>query len=282
MLMTKILERDQGDEFGSMDALNILKNQITSRISQLQSIVDVNVLNTMGHKASNTRLATSNNKTDTLENVSLQLFHSIIAEIETSLLKNLRIRMSEVPATTQNYNVQLINRDEIRQLEHHLQLLNFKGSSDLRERNKCLSKLNTLYYSEMIMCHNAVKDVVSVIKDVESGMQNNKRWSKIDAITDDTTVDIIGDLQQKISSLERDKLHMENEIVVLKERSNSELEVTKRHRLDAELSIQHDVANERERLRERRTSNEVNIQSDYDDDDNDNGEENEEDEEHHL
>lgn len=240
MLVTKILQENKRDEFGVVDSLEVLRNQITSRLNQLQNLIRYEQM----QKKSNTNNTSSKglssiNKTNDLssistkpsiENASLQLFHSTIAEIETSLLKNLNIRINEIPNNVNFYKVPMINKAEINQIEHSLQLLNFKGSDDLKLRNDYLTKLNMLYYSEMLADQEVVKDVVTVIKDVESGMENNKKWTKINQINDESAFNIIDELQKKISTLEREKLHMENEIVKLKERWNNLVEGARRRK----------------------------------------------------
>lgn len=251
MLVTKLIQRDVNDEFGVVDSLVVLKNQINTRMNQLQTLIKNQQLKKTGSSANdlNTRITKpetlnslgstkeppmSNSSAHTipsnLENASVQLFNSTVAEIETSLLKNLNINIADVPNTKRAYKVPLINKTQINQLEHSLQLLNFKGSSDLKLRNDYLSKLNMLYYSELLADHEVIKDVVSVVKDLESGMENNKKWVKVNQITDDSVYDTIGELQQRISTLEREKLQMENEIVKLKERWNTLIEGARRRK----------------------------------------------------
>ena len=252
MLVTRLLQRNIQDEFGVVDSLVVLKNQISSRMSQLQTLIAAEqakqqrkTANSVGRPKA---LATpaSNGKDlllkqtsgssspgpvlPTLENASLQLFNSSLAEIETSLLKNLNIKMSDVPNNTRSYKVPMINKPQINQIEHSLQLLNFKGSDDLKLRNEYLTKLNMFYYSEMLAQQEVIKDVVSVVKDLESGMENNPRWTKVNQINDESVLAMVGEFQQRISNLEREKLHMENEIVKLKERWNNLVEGARRRK----------------------------------------------------
>lgn len=235
MLVTKILNENKRDEFGVVDSLEVLRNQITSRLNQLENLMRYEQMEKKANLTKNSSKGSSS-KTNNIstkpliENASLQLFHSTIAELETSLLKNLNIRANEVPNNIKSYKVPLINKTEINQIEHSLQLLNFKGSDDLKLRNDYLTKLNTLYYSEMLADQEVIKDVVTVIKDVESGMENNKKWTKINQITDESAFNIIDELQKKISNLEREKLHMENEIIKLKERWNNLVEGARRRK----------------------------------------------------
>lgn len=252
MLATKLQERNVQDDFGVVDSLIVLKNQITSRMNQLQTLIateqakQARKATTSTGKSRTAISSTSNGKDQllkqpsgspspgpilpTLENASLQLVNSSIAEIETSLLKNLNIRMSEVPNNTRSYKVPMINKSQINQIEHSLQLLNFKGSDDLKLRNEYLTKLNMFYYSEMLAQQEVIKDVICVVKDLEPGMEKNPKWTKVSQINDESVLDIIGELQQRISTLEREKLHMENEIVKLKERWNNLVEGARRRK----------------------------------------------------
>ena len=86
------------------------------------------------------------------------------------------------------------------------------------------------YYSEMLAQQEVIKDVVSVVKDLESGMENNPRWTKVNQINDESVLAMVGEFQQRISNLEREKLHMENEIVKLKERWNNLVEGARRRK----------------------------------------------------
>lgn len=251
MLVTRLLQRNVQDEFGVVDSLVVLKNQIASRMSQLQTLIATEQAKQVRNSTNATgklKAATpaSNGKDlllkqtsgspspgpvlSTLENTSLQLFNSSLAEIETSLLKNLNIKMSDIPSNSRSYKVPMINKSQINQIEHSLQLLNFKGSDDLKLRNEYLTKLNMFYYSEMLAQQEVIKDVVSVVKDLESGMENNPRWTKVNQINDESVLTMVGELQQRISDLEREKLHMENEIVKLKERWNNLVEGARRRK----------------------------------------------------
>lgn len=252
VLATRILQKDTQDEFGVADSLLVLRNQITSSLNRLQTLIKAEQLKKTGtgktesspgklgkFSKSTTGINTTPLKESSsspvpvlpaMENASLELFNSTLAEIETSLLKNLNIRISNVPNNTKNYKFSMINKQEINQTEHSLQLLNFKGSDDLKLRNEYLTKLNMLYYSEMLAEQEVIKDVVSSIKDFELGMENNKKWTKINQINDESVFQVIGELQHKISGLERDKLHMENEIVRLKERWNNLVEGARRRK----------------------------------------------------
>lgn len=223
LIITNLLQKTQHDEFGAIDSLVLLKNQITSRVNELRRV----------HESSNpipqdTPLSNSPQTlqptvpiTPTLEHATIQLFNSTLADIETSLLKNQNIRISNVPKNTKSFKPKLINQDQINHLEHLLQLMNFEGSDDYQLRNSYLKKLNMLYYTEMMAQQQTIKDIVSVVKDVESSLEIDSRWKKIDQITDDSLLEILGDFQKKIATLEREKLHMENEIIFLKERYNS-------------------------------------------------------------
>lgn len=235
------------DEFGAVDSLMVLKNQITSRIAQLNSMLKEKTKVDNSNSSGNAKTAEPNKAltahspsplpyTSTLQNVSIQLFNSTLADIETSLLKNLNIRISNAPSNTRNFKIPLINKDQINQIEHSLQLLNFKGSDDLKLRNEYLTKLNMLYYSEMLAEQQTIKDVVSVIKDVESIMESDNKWKKVDQITDDSVTEMLGELQQRISGLEREKLHMENQIVRLKERWNTLVENVRRRKETEDVS----------------------------------------------
>lgn len=244
LLVSDFLQKNQTDEFGALDSLVILKNQILSRINQLKLLhhkekekEKKNVkLNDTGTPAVKSNVSTpipsvSQNATITNanSNISIQLFNSTLAEIETSLLKNMNINISDVPKNPKSWKVPMINKEQISQLEHSLQLLNFKNSNDTQLKNEYFSKLNMLYYSEMMAQQKIIKDVVTVIKDVETSMETNPSWQKINQITDSGVYDIISDLHKQIAGLERDKIHMENEIVRLKERWHELVErVTKR------------------------------------------------------
>lgn len=218
--MTELLQKDENDEFGAIDSLVLLKNQITSRVNELRSLQTIST-SSETNKEPISQISTKEPIDHELESATVQLFNSTIVDIETSLLRNLGIRIVDVPNNTKTFKPKLINQDQINHLEHSLQLMNFKDKEDFQLRNSYLSKLNMLYYNEMMAQQQTIKDVVSIVKDVESNMESDKRWKKIDQITDDSLLEIIGDFQKKVAILEREKLHMENEIVYLKEKYNS-------------------------------------------------------------
>lgn len=222
IVITNLLEKRKTDEFGAIESLVLLKDQISKRVHQLKTVVsfdESSTTNTSPRKE--TTQITPKHGVPTLENATLQLLNSTLADIETSLLKNQNIRISSIPSNIKSYKPPFINKDQINHLEHSLQLLNFNDSQDYQLRNEYLKKLNMLYYSEMMAQQETIKDIVNVVKDVESNMESNSQWKKVDQITDDSLLVILDDFQKKISLLERDKLHMENEIVFLKERYNT-------------------------------------------------------------
>lgn len=77
-----------------------------------------------------------------------------------------------------------------------------------------------LYYGEMMNQREFIKDVVDIVKLCESRASIDKDWKKIDQITDDRLLGIVNELQERINRLEREKLHMEHEIITLKEKLN--------------------------------------------------------------
>lgn len=220
LIITDLLQKNENDEFGAVDSLVLLKNQITLRVNELKRLHET-VASSETDEKPNVQTPNKIPFNQTLESVTIQLFNSTIAEIEASLLKNLSIRISDVPTNMKAFKPKFINQDQINHLEHSLQLMNFKGTDDFQLRNSYLSKLNMLYYNEMMAQQQTIKDVVSIVKDVESNMESEERWKKVDQITDDSLLEIIGDFQKKVAELEREKLHMENEIVFLKEKYNS-------------------------------------------------------------
>jgi hypothetical protein len=233
LLISNLVDKKVPDDFGIIDSLMVLKNQITSRINQLQKLINEskdtsNKLISSNKNNNTTTTTTTPTKTD--NEISLKLSNSIISDIQLSLLKNLNLRINEIPDNIKNKNLKipLINKLEINKNEHELQILNFNNSNDLKLRNHYLNNLNMLYYSELLLYQETIKDIILIIKNMETNIENknieNGNWIKINQINDNSVYNIINDLQIKISNLEIDKLHMENEIVNLKERLNNLME----------------------------------------------------------
>lgn len=223
LLINSIVERNLPDDFGVLDSLKVLQNQITSRISQLQKLSTSNISQAPNHVRNNSLPSISIQST--IGNASLQMLNATIADIQNSLVKNVNVTDSKVS---------LINKEKINHLEHELQLLNFKNSTDLKLKNELLTKLNMLYYSEIVAFQESSTEILNTIKNINLTMSNddndnnkdhdNNHWISINQPNDESTHKVIHGLQMKISALERDKLHMENEIVKLKERWNDLME----------------------------------------------------------
>lgn len=208
MIIEKIIQKKQheNDEFGVIDSLVVMRKQIESRIDQLRKIKP------------NSSSLDGNTIVKNKEAVeSIPLLNSALADIQVSLLKNLNIRLKDHNSSKK---IPFVNNFEINKIEHELQLLNFKSSHNINHRNELLTKLNMLYYGEMMNQREFIKDVVDIVKLCESRASIDKDWKKIDQITDDRLLGIVNELQERINRLEREKLHMEHEIITLKEKLN--------------------------------------------------------------
>ncbi|GME74382.1 unnamed protein product [Ambrosiozyma monospora] len=173
----------------------------------------------------------------------LQLIQALTSRISISLLKNLNVSFNPTAmAPTSTPKVQFIEHQKINDLEHQLQLLNFKekytksteNMDDLKFKNDLLANLNLIYYSELLANQEFVKELLGSLKLVNqlqlTDETNDESTDSGDKITDKELRDIIQQQQLRISGLERDKIMLENQIVKLKERWNGLVENARRRK----------------------------------------------------
>lgn len=152
--------------------------------------------------------------------------------ISAAFIRHLNVDIAALPEQ-KAYKIPLVDREKIAQLEHTLQLMAMgsnggaSGATDLKTRNECLTQLNALYYTELKSCQECLGDIISVIKEdaMEGGV---KDVAGIPSSAREAQSAAISALQRRVNHLEREKSHMESQIVRLKERWNGLVEAARK------------------------------------------------------
>lgn len=220
--LTRVIENTSEDEFHTRESLQMLKFQILDRIKQLD------------------RFATDKAYKQPTPTIESTVYSSepLISAINMSLIKNLNIDVLKDSPD----KVKFIDADKINLLEHQLQLLNFKEKSsksalsieEVRLKSKLLEELNSVYYTELMANKEFVKSLSGILQEgTENPVASTESLDR-----DEQFQATIGELQQKISELQREKLQLEDQIVMSKERWNNLVE-NARKRKDRRKSTQY-------------------------------------------
>ncbi|KAH3668505.1 hypothetical protein OGAPHI_002259 [Ogataea philodendri] len=204
-IIDKINEESLINHFNTINSLKTLKLQIEKRIDQL-------------------RLVQKSKESKQLrDQTPIIKESSAISVTDTTLTDQIRLLMAkDLNYDMETNKVKFIDQEKINQLEHELQLLNFKEKSSKQQtleeaklKTDTLTDLNLVYYSELMASHEFIKDLLKLLG---TGPQQND----IDQYQElKTTID---DLQQKLATQERDRILLENQIIKLKERWNNLVE----------------------------------------------------------
>lgn len=206
------------DNVSIKDPLIVMKEQIQDRISDLQVVQSRPVITTK--LMENTQSLPSSQSEDV---TNVKLLNYMLNEIKVSFLKNVNLNIDNTPKQ-KTYKIPYIDKDKISHLEHSLQLITIGGGltdKDYRLKNEYLSQLNSLYYTELRSCQDCLSDIMGILKEDSNPTQLQ---------SSEPQDEVIGELQRRVNSLEREKIQMEVQIVKLKERWNGLVESARKRK----------------------------------------------------
>ncbi|VEU19442.1 DEKNAAC100116 [Brettanomyces naardenensis] len=229
------------DDYGAIRSLEVLKEQINIRIDQLTQYKREPVHRNSHKEEINNSLLGGRDEI---------LLNTLVDRINLALIRTLNIdARNDEPIS----KVHFIQSEKINALEHKLQILNFKEKSskqttlkleDIQTKNTLLEELNSLYYSELMANHELVKRVVSGIQSLsknnsESESTETKEIKPTGPQDENTQLKIaVSELQQRNAELERTKVSLEDQIVLLKERWNNLVKSARKRKDEQRLQLQ--------------------------------------------
>ncbi|CDK25366.1 unnamed protein product [Kuraishia capsulata CBS 1993] len=211
-------ENGLDEDFGVTKAIHTLLSQIDRRMEELRKVKKLR------ERPSTQNLERTPEKTKQAEQDKSSA-DMLINQINVLLIKNLNVDLTDKSLG----QIELPAELQVQDLQHKLRIIGLSDSKkkNLSLENEMLTKLNAYYQSQIHTQKTFIVELYELLlKSSSQGVPSIPHYKEEYKV-------IIGDLQQKLSEVEKDKVILESQVVKLKERWNGLVEsARKRKELD--------------------------------------------------